>query len=178
MCSSRSELRPPDIAPRKVLVRSVASAIVDELTAAGSGARLEHSIARLEEIVELGRSRGETPVVRFDAPEMVAEHFMRHAFRRISVRLVIPDLHDQALMIGAASSAEPRRQMAEDRWSAAPHNRTLATKTDRGRACLKAPALSSSLQATTGLEQTEKLVVQLYNLAHPRWNRLRRCGRR
>jgi len=99
----------------------VASAIVDEratwrvkcsvvtkLTVAGSGARLEHSIARLEEIVELGRSWGETPVVGFDVPEMVAEHFMRHACRRISIRLVIQDLHDQAIMIGEARSAETR----------------------------------------------------------------------
>ena len=68
--------------------------------------RLEHSIARLEEIVELGLSRGEIPVVRFDIPEIDVGDFIRHAFRRMSVRLVIQDLRDQALMVSEPSSAQ------------------------------------------------------------------------
>ena len=68
--------------------------------------RLEHSVARLEEIVELGRSRGEIPVVRFDIPEMDAGAFIRQAFRRISVQLVIQDLRDQALMVSEPSSVQ------------------------------------------------------------------------
>lgn len=48
--------------------------------------RSVHSVARLEEIVELGLSRGQIPVVRFDIPEVDAGEFIRHAFRRISVR--------------------------------------------------------------------------------------------
>jgi hypothetical protein len=48
--------------------------------------RLEHSVARLEEIVELGLNRGEIPVVRFDLPEIDAGVFIRQAFRRISVQ--------------------------------------------------------------------------------------------
>jgi hypothetical protein len=45
--------------------------------------------------VELGLSRGQIPVVRFDIPEVDAGELIRHAFRRISVRLVIQDLRDQ-----------------------------------------------------------------------------------
>jgi hypothetical protein len=67
--------------------------------------RSVHSVARLEEIVELGLSRGEIHVVRFDIPEVVAGEFIRHAFRRISVRLVIQDLRDQPLMVSEPSSA-------------------------------------------------------------------------
>jgi hypothetical protein len=68
--------------------------------------RSVHAVARLEEIVELGLSRGEIPVVRFDIPEMDAGDFISHAFRRISVRLVIQDLRDQALMVSEPSSAQ------------------------------------------------------------------------
>ena len=51
-------------------------------------------------------SWGEIPVVRFDIPEMDAGDFIRHAFRRMSVRLVIQDLGDQALMVSEPSSAQ------------------------------------------------------------------------
>ena len=78
--------------------------------------RLEHSIARLEEIVELGLSRGEIPVVRFDIPEMDAGDFISHAFRRISVRLVIQDLRDQAPMVSDPNSAK-----ADEARGAEPH---------------------------------------------------------
>jgi hypothetical protein len=68
--------------------------------------RLEHSIARLEQIVELGLSRGEIPVVRFDIPEIDAGDFIRHAFKRISVQLLVHDLRDQALKVSEPSSAK------------------------------------------------------------------------
>ena len=69
--------------------------------------RSVHSVARLEEIVELGLSRGQIPVVRFDIPEGVdAGELIRHAFRRISVRLVIQDLRDQPLIVSEPSSVE------------------------------------------------------------------------
>jgi hypothetical protein len=67
--------------------------------------RLEHSVARLDDIVELGLSRGEIPVVRFDIPEIDAGAFIRQAFRRISVQLVIQVLRDQTLMVSEPSSA-------------------------------------------------------------------------
>jgi hypothetical protein len=78
--------------------------------------RLEPSVARLEEIVELGLSRGEIPVVRFDISEMDAGDFIRHAFRRISVRLAMHDLRDQALMV-----SEPNSAKAEEARGAEPH---------------------------------------------------------
>jgi hypothetical protein len=64
---------------------------VDDPTTAAVYAfdRSVHSVARLEQIVELGLSRGEIPVIRFDIPDVDAGDFIRHAFRRISVRLVI-----------------------------------------------------------------------------------------
>ena len=68
--------------------------------------RSVHSVARLEEIVELGLSRGQIPVVRFEIPEVDAGEFIRHAFRRISVRLVIQDLRDQPLIVSEPSSAQ------------------------------------------------------------------------
>ena len=77
--------------------------------------RLEHSIARLEEIVELGLSRGEIPVVRFDIPEMDAGDFIRHAFRRISVRLVIQDLHDQVFVVNESNSAQADESRGTER---------------------------------------------------------------
>ncbi|HEX3246075.1 MAG TPA: hypothetical protein VHX16_11780, partial [Chloroflexota bacterium] len=55
--------------------------------------------------VELGLSRGEIPVVRFDIPEIDAGPFIRQAFRRISVQLVIQDLRDQTLMVSEPTSA-------------------------------------------------------------------------
>jgi len=77
--------------------------------------RLEHSIARLEEIVELGLSRGEIPVVRFDIPEMDAGDFIRHAFTRISVRLVIQHLRDQVLVVNEPNSAQADEARGTDR---------------------------------------------------------------
>jgi hypothetical protein len=69
--------------------------------------RIEQAVRRQAEIVELGETAGELPVVPFDIPEPNVEEFIRHAFRRISVRLVTQDLRDQILVV-----IEPRH--AED----------------------------------------------------------------
>jgi hypothetical protein len=61
--------------------------------------RIEHGISRLAEIIELGRSRGEVPVVPFDLPAPSVEGFIRHAFKEISVRLVTQTLRDQVLVV-------------------------------------------------------------------------------
>jgi hypothetical protein len=60
--------------------------------------RVEHPDARPSEIAE--RDQGQdVPVVPFDLPEASAEEFIRHAFSRISVRLVTQPLHDRALVV-------------------------------------------------------------------------------
>jgi hypothetical protein len=70
--------------------------------------RIEQAVLRQSEIVELGETRGEIPVVPFDIPKPNVEDFIRHAFRRISVRLVTQDLHDQVLVvIEPPPAAEP-----------------------------------------------------------------------
>ena len=69
--------------------------------------RVGQEVARPAEIVESGQSRGEIPVVPFDIPEPTVEDFIRHAFRRISVRLVTQDFGGQVLVV-----IEPRQ--AED----------------------------------------------------------------
>ena len=67
--------------------------------------RIEHGISLQAEIIELGRGRGEVPVVPFDlSPPNVAE-FIRHAFKRISVRLVTQTLRDQVLVVAEPGSA-------------------------------------------------------------------------
>jgi hypothetical protein len=68
--------------------------------------RLEHGISRPAEIVELGQQRGEIPVVQFNVPEPHVEEFIRHAFKRISVRLVTRDVRDQILLV-TSSAANP-----------------------------------------------------------------------
>ena len=68
--------------------------------------RMEYGIQWQDEIAELGRSRGEIPVVPFEIPGVNAGYFMRHAFRRISVWLVTQDLRDQVLVVGEPRSAE------------------------------------------------------------------------
>jgi hypothetical protein len=69
--------------------------------------RVEHGVSLHAEIIELGRTRGEVPVVPFDLPEPNVEDFIRHAFKRISVRLVTQTLRDQVLVVttGARSHA-------------------------------------------------------------------------
>ena len=61
--------------------------------------RVEHGLARHAEIAELSESLGEIPVVPFDIPEVNVEDLIRHAFRRISVRLVTQHFRDHALVV-------------------------------------------------------------------------------
>ncbi|HEY6812694.1 MAG TPA: hypothetical protein VI074_08385 [Propionibacteriaceae bacterium] len=61
--------------------------------------RVEQGIARHAEIAELSESLGEIPVVPFDIPEPSVEDLIRHAFRRISVRLVSQHFRDHALVV-------------------------------------------------------------------------------
>jgi hypothetical protein len=68
--------------------------------------RVAHAIERQDQIAELGRGQGEIPVVPFEIPGANAGYLMRHAFRRISVRLVAQDLRDQILVVSEPSSAE------------------------------------------------------------------------
>lgn len=60
--------------------------------------RVEHGIAHAE-IADLSESLGEIPVVPFDIPEPNVEDLIRHAFRRISVRLVTQHFRDHALVV-------------------------------------------------------------------------------
>lgn len=72
--------------------------------------RLEQAVVRPAEIVELGRGGVKIPVTPFDIPETNVEEFIRYAFRRISVRLLTRDLHDQVLVVmepGQAEDLEP-----------------------------------------------------------------------
>jgi hypothetical protein len=82
--------------------------VVDNSTTATVYAfdRLEHSVVRLDEIIELGQRRGEIPVVRFDIPEIDVRDFIRHAFKRISVRFVAQPLRDQVLVVGKLRPTE------------------------------------------------------------------------
>jgi hypothetical protein len=66
--------------------------------------RIEHGISLHAEIIELGRDRGEVPVLPFDLPEPSVEDFIRQAFKRISVRLVTQTLRDQVLVVTTAQS--------------------------------------------------------------------------
>ena len=61
--------------------------------------RVEHGLSLHAEIVELGQREGEIPVVQFDLAEPNVEEFIRHAFKRISVRLVTQALRDQILVV-------------------------------------------------------------------------------
>jgi hypothetical protein len=61
--------------------------------------RLEQAVAGQAEIAELGKTRDEIPVLPFEVPEPNIEEFLRHAFRRISARLVRQDLRDHVLLV-------------------------------------------------------------------------------
>lgn len=61
--------------------------------------RVEHGIARHAEIAELSESLGEIPVVPFDIAEPNVDDLIRHAFRRISIRLVTQHFRDHALLV-------------------------------------------------------------------------------
>jgi hypothetical protein len=68
--------------------------------------RVMQEVVRPAEIVESGQSVSEIAVVPFDIPEPNVEDFIRHAFRRISVRLVTQDLQDQVLVVIESQQAE------------------------------------------------------------------------
>jgi hypothetical protein len=71
--------------------------------------RVEHRISlNGTDLVELGQSWGEIPVVQFNLPEPNVEDFIMHAFKRISVRLVTQALRDQALVVTELRPAEDR----------------------------------------------------------------------
>ncbi len=74
--------------------------------------RIENAITLHGEIIELGRRRGEVPVVPFDLPEPSVEDFIRRAFKRISVRFVAQDLRDQVLVVAEPTS--PQRLEPEE----------------------------------------------------------------
>jgi len=66
--------------------------------------RVEHGLSLHAEIVELGQREGEIPVVQFNLPEPNVDEFIRHAFRRMTVRLVTEAVRDQVLVVTASSS--------------------------------------------------------------------------
>ena len=68
--------------------------------------RVEHGITRHGEIAELSASQRQIPVVAFDIPEPNVEDLIRHAFRRISIRLVTQHLRDLVLVVTEPSSIE------------------------------------------------------------------------
>jgi hypothetical protein len=68
--------------------------------------RAEHPYALPSEITKRGQGEGDVPVVPFDLPEASAEEFIRHAFSRISVRLVTQPLQDHALIVTEPSSTK------------------------------------------------------------------------
>jgi hypothetical protein len=65
--------------------------------------RIEHGISLQADIIELGLGGREIPVVQFDLAQPGVEEFIRHAFTRISVRLVTQTVRDQVLLV-----TEPR----------------------------------------------------------------------
>jgi hypothetical protein len=66
--------------------------------------RIAHGISKHAAIAEPGESLGEIPVVQFNLSERTVEEFIRHAFRRISVRLVTGDLRDPVLVVTESST--------------------------------------------------------------------------
>jgi hypothetical protein len=66
--------------------------------------RVAHGISLHAAIAALGESLGEIPVVQFNLPEPNVDEFIRHAFRRMAVRLVTEALRDQVLVVTASSS--------------------------------------------------------------------------
>jgi hypothetical protein len=67
--------------------------------------RAEHGISLHAEIAELAKGEGEIPVVQFPLPDATVEEFIRHAFKRIAVRLVKQGFEDEVLVITEPSSA-------------------------------------------------------------------------
>ena len=65
--------------------------------------RIEHGITRHARITELSEMDGEIPVVPFDIPEPDVGELIRHAFQRISVRLVTQHMSDHVLVVNEPS---------------------------------------------------------------------------
>jgi hypothetical protein len=68
--------------------------------------RTEQQVGEQADIAGLGKTRGEIPVLPFEIPEPNVEEFMRHALRRISVRLLRQDLGDQVLVVSEPRTAK------------------------------------------------------------------------
>ncbi len=68
--------------------------------------RVEQGIRRHSEIGELSASQRQVPVVAFDVPEPNVEGLIRHAFHRISIRLVTQHLQDLVLVVTEPSAIE------------------------------------------------------------------------
>ncbi len=68
--------------------------------------RVAQEITRHAEIAELSESQGEIPVVPFAIPEPNVEDLIRHAFKRISIRLVTQHFRDHALVATEPISTE------------------------------------------------------------------------
>ena len=64
--------------------------------------RLTHGLTP----AELGEGGSEIPVVALDIPEPNVENLIRHAFRRISIRLVAQQFRDRVLVVGGPSSTK------------------------------------------------------------------------
>ena len=61
--------------------------------------RVAHRLESHADIEELGRERGDIPVVEFVLPSQQVEEFLSHAFKRISLRLVSRGVREQELVV-------------------------------------------------------------------------------
>lgn len=61
--------------------------------------RVAHRLESHADIEELGRERGEIPVVEFVLPSQQVEEFLSHAFKRITLRLVSRGVREQQLVV-------------------------------------------------------------------------------
>ena len=66
--------------------------------------RREHNIRYADDIVNLAQNLGELPVVRFTLPDPYVEDFIKRAFKRISIRLVVRQAREQLLVASTAAS--------------------------------------------------------------------------
>lgn len=61
--------------------------------------RVAHRLESHADIEELGRERGEIPVVEFVLPNQQVEEFLSHAFKRITLRLLSRGVREQELVV-------------------------------------------------------------------------------
>lgn len=61
--------------------------------------RVAHRLESHADIEELGRTRGEIPVVEFAIPSQQVEEFLSDAFKRISLRLVARGVREHQLVV-------------------------------------------------------------------------------